>query len=135
MSDSEIVTRVYYQDTDAAGVVFHGSYLNFFERGRTEWLRSCNWSVQKLTDTFNVIFVVRKLDVKFRFPAYLDDVLRIKTRLGKSGRAQITLNQEVYREKVLLVKGSVNLGCVTKKFLRPCSLPLAMKTNLDKLTD
>jgi acyl-CoA thioester hydrolase len=115
--------RVYYQDTDAGGVVFHGSYLNFFERARTEWLRHLGFDVRQLAEREGVLFIVRELRVNYLGPAQVDDLLTVTAALDNLGRAQFTLDQRVLRGADLLVQGSANLACVSVEGLKPARVP------------
>lgn len=118
-----IPIRTYFQDTDAGGVVFHGRYLDFFERARTEWLRSFGLDQPGLQRNHRVLFIVRALEVAYLRPAVLDDMLSVSARIHRLGRAQITLNQEAIRGAELLVRACVNLACVSAGDLRPVPLP------------
>ena len=115
--------RVYYQDTDAGGVVFHGRYLNFFERARTEWLRQLGFDVRQLAEHEGVLFIVRELRVSYLRPAQVDDMLTVTAAIDNLGRAQFTLDQRVLRGADLLVQGSVNLACVSAQGLKPARVP------------
>ena len=105
--------RIYYADTDAGGVVYHASYLNFFERGRTEYLRQRGLSVQELHEK-GCIFPVVRLEVDYRAPAVLDDLVRVDTEVLEVGKSSFTLGQQVVRvvDGRLLVTGRVTLVCV-----------------------
>jgi acyl-CoA thioester hydrolase len=115
--------RVYYQDTDAAGVVFHATYLDFMERARVEWLRNQGFEPQELARRFRLVFIVRHLDVAYMKPAVLDDLLAVTAAVQKLGRAQLTLVQEVLRGREALVRASVNLACVATGSLKPMPVP------------
>lgn len=130
-----IPIRIYFQDTDAGGVVFHGRYLDFFERARTEWLRSCGFDQPGLLRNHRVLFIVRALEVAYLRPAVLDDMLTVTARIHRLGRAQITLNQEAMRGAEPLVRASVNLACVSAGDLRPMPLPEAVHSLLRVSTD
>ncbi len=96
--------RVYFQDTDAGGVVYHGSYVNFLERARTEWLRECyGYSNAGLMKEFGVVFVVRSLKLDYLKPALLDDLLDVSAQLKEVGRSRVTLFQSVTRGEETLV--------------------------------
>ena len=115
--------RVYYQDTDSGGVVFHGNYLQFFERVRTEWLRALGFDVRTLAAQDNLLFIVREVRVNYLRPALVDDLLTATVELEHLGRAQFTLGQRVLRGDELLVEGSVNLACVSTDELKPMRVP------------
>ena len=114
---------MYYQDTDAGEVVYHGAYLNFFERARTEWLRHLGFDQPGLQQRFGVMFIVRSIEMKFVRPARLDDLLDVTVEVQRPGRAQVTLEQQVRRDRDTLVRAAVNLACVTSGGFRPHALP------------
>lgn len=105
--------RVYYEDTDAGGVVYHARYLHFFERARTEFMRDQGVSVGELHNMGSVFPVVR-LEIDYRAPAVLDDLLRVETQVLEVGKSSFTLGQQVIRalDGKLLVDGKVTLVCV-----------------------
>ncbi len=115
--------RVYYQDTDAGGVVYHTNYVNFMERARTEWLRSFGHSNAGLMKELGVMFVVRSIRIDYLKPALLDDMLEVTAHLTKVGRNQMTLAQEVRRGEELLTQADVHLVCVGKESFKPVSVP------------
>jgi acyl-CoA thioester hydrolase len=127
--------RVYYQDTDAGGVMFHANYLHFFERARTEWLRELGFDVRGLAETHDLLFIVRELRMNFLRPAVVDDLLTVTAVIENLGRAQFTLGQCVLRKEELLVQGSVNLACVTAHGLGPVRLPPDVYTVLERSAD
>ncbi|MCC7546724.1 MAG: tol-pal system-associated acyl-CoA thioesterase [Burkholderiales bacterium] len=114
--------RVYYQDTDAGGVVYHANYLNFFERARTEWLRHLGYDLRAMAQAGH-LFIVRRLELRFLRPALLDDRLRVSVEVEHVGRAQLTLRQRACRDAQDLVEASVNLACVEGGSFRPTALP------------
>jgi acyl-CoA thioester hydrolase len=104
--------RVYYEDTDAGGVVYHANYLGYFERGRTEFLRDRGLSVARMAEQ-GCIFPVVRLELDYRAPAVLDDLLRVDTEILKVGKTSFTLGQQVVRvvDGRLLAAGTVTLVC------------------------
>lgn len=124
--------RVYYQDTDSGGVVYHGNYLNFFERARTEWLRALGFDVNGLARTHDLLFIVRELSVNYLQPAIVDDLLSVTAGIAHLGRAQFTLEQCVRRHDSLLARGWVNLACVSAGGLKPVRLPADVHAVLDR---
>ncbi|HEV8646318.1 MAG TPA: tol-pal system-associated acyl-CoA thioesterase [Burkholderiales bacterium] len=118
-----IPLRVYYQDTDAAGVMFHARYLDFMERARVEWLRDQGFEPQELARRFRLVFIVRHLDIAYMKPALLDDLVTVTASVQQLGRAQVTLVQEVTRGNEALVRASVNLACVATGGLKPMPVP------------
>jgi acyl-CoA thioester hydrolase len=123
--------RVYYQDTDAGGVVFHARYVNFFERARTEWLRGIGFSVRELAEQEKVLFIVRELHVRYLKPAVLDDELGVTTAIEHLGFVSLTLEQRVMRGAEMLVHASVNLACVSADELKPVRVPPHVRTALE----
>src|SRR5438094_839695 len=115
--------RVYYEDTDAGGIVYYANYLKFFERARTEWLRALGIHQQDLLDQEGAAFVVRSASVEYIAAARLDDELKLTLRVEKLGRASIQFAQQAWRGDTLLSSAAVKVGCVDKSTMRPRSLP------------
>lgn len=115
--------RVYYEDTDAGGIVFYANYLKFFERARTEWLRACGVDQHRLAEETGALFIVRSTAVDYRAPARLDDVITTLSRVGRIGRASVDFAQEAWRDGALLATGSIRVGCVDSATLRPTAIP------------
>ena len=115
--------RVYYEDTDAQGVVYYANYLKFIERARTEYLRTIGYQQEKLLNE-GLIFVVNEIKMSFKKPAKLDDNLEIKTRLIKLGKASFNFDQEIFSEdNFLLCKGLVRCACLNSRSFKPEALP------------
>ena len=123
MGDGNLNVRVYFQDTDAAGIVFHAAYLNFFERARTEWLREIGVTQNILKNVYDMLIIVRKINVRYLRPGFLDDFLTVRTSLREMGRAQITVSQSVFRDGEELIWGRINLAFVSVKHRRPKLMP------------
>lgn len=115
--------RVYWEDTDAGGIVYYANYLKFFERARTEWLRALGVQQQALRETTGAIFVVSDTQVRFLRPARLDDLLDVTARLRETGLASLQIAQQAWRGKELLAEGDIRIGCVDATTLRPRRLP------------
>ncbi|WP_105132540.1 tol-pal system-associated acyl-CoA thioesterase [Burkholderia sp. BE12] len=124
--------RVYYEDTDAGGIVFYANYLKFFERARTEWLRACGVDQRRLADDTGAIFIVRSTSLDYRAPARLDDTLTITSRPGRIGRASVEFTQEAWCGGTLLVVGHIRLGCVDRHGIRPAAIPPAVLDALQR---
>jgi acyl-CoA thioester hydrolase len=122
--------RVYWEDTDAGGVVFYANYLKFFERARTEWLRSLGIEQQALKDRTGAVFVVEETSVKYRRPARLDDELAVTVTLDNLGRSSLTLSQQSWRGSDLLVEGRIRIACVDVTRFRPRRLPDELAASL-----
>jgi acyl-CoA thioester hydrolase len=123
--------RVYFQDTDAGGVVYHASYVNFMERSRTEWLRTFGYSNAGLMKELGVVFVVRSLKLDYLKPALLDDLVTVTSKIKEIGRSRVTLLQEVLRGEELLTEGEVHLVCVDVKTFKPVSVPDVLRKQWD----
>lgn len=130
-----IAIRVYFQDTDAGEVVYHGTYLNFLERARTEWLRHLGFELHQLKKRFGVLFIVRGIEMKFVRPARLDDLVDVSVAITQLGRAQVTLAQEVSCGDATLVRARVNLACVASGNFRPQPLPKDIGVAFGNATD
>ena len=118
--------RVYWEDTDGGGVVYYANYLRFMERARTEWLRSQGIWQRKLEGDAGIIFTVVDLQVRYRLPARLDDLLCISCEPTRDGGATIAFGQRIWRERVdgeLLLQGSARAACLDAATLRPRRLP------------
>lgn len=123
--------RVYWEDTDAGGIVYYANYLKFFERARTEWLRALGLQQQALREATGGMFVVSAVQVRYQRPARLDDALCIETRVATLGRASIELQQRALRDDVaggtaVLCEGSVRIGWVQGAGLQPARIPAAI---------
>lgn len=115
--------RVYYEDTDAGGVVFYANYLKFFERARSEWLRAAGVQQQELMQTDAVMFVVTGAAVDYHAPAQLDDELMVTVTVEKLGRASVQFMQQAWRGEKLLTSGKIKAACVDVKSFRPRPIP------------
>ena len=120
--------RVYYEDTDAGGVVFYANYLRFMERARSEWLRSLGFEQDQLMKDPGVMFAVRRAEVDYRLPARFNDELSVITRVDKLSGASITFAQQIVRrgEDQPLVEGLVQVACVTTE-MKPARIPSSIK--------
>ena len=121
----EFSIRVYWEDTDAGGIVFYANYLKFFERARTEWLRSLGLSQQALRTDTGGMFVVSDTAVRYLKPAVLDDVLRVSARVESAGAASLTIAQDARcaRRDVVLAAGTIRIGWVDLATLQPARIP------------
>ncbi len=124
-SAHDLQLRVYWEDTDASGVVYHANYLKWAERGRTEWLRALGGEQQRWIVEAGIAFTVAEMTVRYRRPARLDDRVLIKTELGVQRRASLMFEQRVLLADSgeLLAQMSVKAGCVDVKTFRPRPLP------------
>ncbi|MFY9511663.1 MAG: tol-pal system-associated acyl-CoA thioesterase [Rubrivivax sp.] len=115
--------RVYWEDTDAGGVVFYANYLKFFERARTEWLRALGVGQQDLRERTGAIFIVAETRVQYRRPARLDDSIDVSVELREAGRASLLIAQSAWRGDELLADGEIRIGCVAHGTFRPVRIP------------
>ncbi|HSQ71195.1 MAG TPA: tol-pal system-associated acyl-CoA thioesterase [Rubrivivax sp.] len=115
--------RVYWEDTDAGGVVYYANYLKFFERARTEWLRALGFGQQALREHTGAVFVVTDARVRYLAPARLDDRLEITVDLRSGGKASMVLAQQAWRGGTLLAEGEIRIGCVDEGTFRPRRIP------------
>jgi acyl-CoA thioester hydrolase len=125
--------RVYWEDTDAGGIVFYANYLKFFERARTEWLRALGLQQQALREETGLIFVVSATAVRHLAPARLDDLLQVSVQVAALGRATITLAQQARRNGLLLAEGTVRVACADAATLQPQRLPGVLLRQLQTL--
>ncbi|MEY8877146.1 MAG: tol-pal system-associated acyl-CoA thioesterase [Leptothrix sp. (in: b-proteobacteria)] len=115
--------RVYWEDTDAGGVVFYANYLKFFERARTEWLRALGHSQERLRLDTGLMFVVADTAVRYRAPARLDDELQVSVTLAERGSASLVIAQQAWRGDTLLAEGRIRIGCVDSVRFTPKRIP------------
>lgn len=126
--------RVYYEDTDAAGVVYYANYFKFCERGRTEWLRQGGFDQAQLKAERELAFVVRRAAGDFLIPAELDDALEIHTRIAKLGRASIDFDQQIMRGELVLFRAQVSVACVNWAVRKPAPIPEDIRNAMKALT-
>lgn len=110
----ELSIRIYYEDTDAGGIVYHASHIRFCERGRTEFLRDDGWTNSEIANTLGVLFVVRHMDVNYLKPCYLDNMLNLKTSVIKIKNTSFIMKHDLYRAEELVFTMDVVLACITK---------------------
>jgi acyl-CoA thioester hydrolase len=123
--------RVYWEDTDAGGIVFYANYLKYFERARTEWLRALGVQQQALRESDGTMFVVADTAVRYHAPARLDDQLDVTVALAERGSASMRLVQQAWRGSTLLAEGDIRIGCVDHGTLRPRRIPRTIQLALD----
>ena len=124
--------QVYYEDTDAGGVVYHSQYLNFMERARTEFLRNIGFVQTVLKDEMGILFVVRDIQIRFRKPAKFDDALKVQTKLLNTGRSLLEFEQNIYRGDEHLIAAKVEVVCIGAESFKPVSIPQSMMSKLEK---
>lgn len=124
--------RVYYEDTDAGGVVFYANYLKYLERARTEWLRSLGFDQSLLIETADALFAVVSVNARYRQPARLDDELDVGVLIADSGRSSIGFIQEIHRKRdgVLLFSAEVKVACLSASAFKPRAIPQEIREML-----
>ena len=125
--------RVYYEDTDAGGVVYHANYLNFMERARTEWLRALGYEQTVVRDELGVIIVAHSMSINFKKPARFNDMLEVNCTLTKLGHSSIEMAQAVKCNGVELASAHIKAAFVDAVAFRPVAIPSGMKQTMMKL--
>jgi len=115
--------RVYYEDTDAGGVVFYANYLKFYERARTEMLRTMGYEQDQLNQDENIIFVVRSVKAEYLKPAKFNELLQVSAKVESTGPASVTFTQDITYNKVLLNQAHIKIACLDSKTMRPKLIP------------
>lgn len=124
-----LTIRVYYEDTDLAGVVYYANYLRFMERGRTEALRAAGVDQVRLKDVLGLVFVVRSLAIDYLAPARFDDLIEVVTRITRLRGASVEMGQEVWRGDTCLARAAVTAACMDGQG-RPARLPAEVRQKL-----
>ena len=125
--------RVYYEDTDAGGVVFYANYLKFIERGRTEYLRDLGFDQGSLAKEKNIVFVVKSLSADYLSPAYLDDIIEVQTIIKSNKNASLVFTQKILslEKNTVLFNAEVKVVSVLKNNLKPCAVPQEIMEKLN----
>ncbi|TGN44190.1 tol-pal system-associated acyl-CoA thioesterase [Paracoccus liaowanqingii] len=126
----ELTLRVYYEDTDLAGIVYYANYLKFIERARSEWVRALGIDQQAMHRDSGHVFAVRRVEADYLRPARFDDVLRVVTDLAQASPARLIVDQQVRRDDQLLFAARVTIACVDRQG-RPVRLPSILRTAID----
>ena len=129
-----LTIRVYYEDTDLAGIVYYANYLKFIERARTEWVRGLGIDQTRVKAEAGVVFAVRRIEADYILPARFDDLLSVETKLVGVTAARVVLGQRVWRDATLLFDASVMLVALTETG-RPARLPAEFRSALGDLPD
>ncbi len=130
----EFPVRVYYEDTDASGVAYHANYLRWFERGRTEWLRTLQLGQERMREELGTVFTVASMEIAYRRPARLDDLLQVQTTVASVRRASLVFEQRLMRtsDTELLASVAVKIGCVSFADFRPMPMPVVMMQAIER---
>ncbi|RTZ67634.1 MAG: tol-pal system-associated acyl-CoA thioesterase [Aquificaceae bacterium] len=131
--------RIYYEDTDAGGVVYHSNYLNFFERARTEWLRDLGYEQDVLREEENIVFVVRSVSIDYLKPALFNDEVMATAEIKKIGRSSMEISQKIVRKKnadmEVLASATVVIVCVNTTRFKPVKIPEAIRRAMEVTTN
>ena len=119
--------RIFYEDTDAGGIVYHSNYLKFCERARTEWLRHLHVGRERMQNEFGLMFVVRRATIDWRRPSRLDDLLMVETRILAIGKVRMTLRQTIHRDETLIAAVDIEVVAVGVESFVPVHLPQALR--------
>ncbi|MEE9303591.1 MAG: tol-pal system-associated acyl-CoA thioesterase [Thiotrichaceae bacterium] len=129
--------RIYYEDTDAGGIVYYANYLKFMERARTEWLRELGFEQDQLRDEYGMIFVVRSVNIEYFKPALFNDLLNVTVSIAEIGKTSITCKQQVFKpdpesrsETALITEATIGLVCIDAKRFRPVGIPAVLRSSL-----
>ncbi|MFP6681039.1 MAG: tol-pal system-associated acyl-CoA thioesterase [Gammaproteobacteria bacterium] len=126
--------RIYYEDTDAAGIVYHANYLKFMERARTEWLRQIGYEQNALAEQVGILFVVRKIVIDYIKPARFNDEITVLSSVARLGRATLEFVQDIVIEDAISSQGRVKVGCIDRRTLRPMAIPADIYTEIANAT-
>ena len=128
-------TRVYWEDTDAGGVVYHAQYLAFMERARTEWMRAQGHGQERLREEHDLVFAVRSMRIDFRLPARLDDTLQVSVALRDCRRASLVLVQSIHRGDTLLLDAEVRVAALSAASFKPRPIPQPLFDAMNALVE
>ena len=124
--------RVYYEDTDAGGVVYHSNYLNFMERARTEWLRHIGFEQHTLIEKDEILFAVRKISIDYHKPALFNEQLNIKTRVIHTRRASLVFEQIIFNQsEETICKAEIKIACLNSTTMKPEPIPETIISELN----
>jgi len=126
--------RVYFENTDAGGVVYHSEYLKFLERARTEWLRYLGFTHQLLGKKYGVVLVASQIAIDFVKPAKLDDTIAVGVEIESLGHARVVFHQEIRRDEDVLVRARITIACVSMEGFKPLAIPQDVRMKLEAAT-
>ena len=127
--------RVYWEDTDAGGVVYHARYLAFLERARSEWMRARGFDQETMRNRDDLVFVVRAMDIGFRGPARLDDQLQVSVHLLECRGASFVMTQQIHRGEMLLIEAKVRVAALVASSFRPRAIPEPLNSELKSFVE
>ncbi len=130
---SKLSIRIYYEDTDAGGVVYYANYLKYIERGRSEMLREAGFEQDQINKDFGVLFVVRKVTANYLSPAKFDDLIEVQTEIKAAGKASLIFYQKIMniRQNTVLFDAEVKVVSVLTQNFKPCGMPQAISEKLN----
>ena len=131
-SDFNCQFRIFFEDTDAGGIVYYANYLKYFERARSEWLRSYGLGQFELANAHRLFFVVRKAYTDYLSPARLDDQITVTVKVEKLGKVAVEFYQEIYRGQELLVHCRTKVGCISADSMKPMAIPAHVQQQLSR---
>ena len=134
MKTCELAVRIYYEDTDAAGIVYYANYFRFLERGRTEFLRALGHDQHAMMNE-GIAFAVRSASAEFLKPAKLDDLLTVETAIASLGKAQLLFSQRIRRNEELLLDAKIRIACIDPARSKPIPMPRALHEQLSALSE
>jgi len=132
LSAFQIAIRVYYEDTDAGGVVYHSNYLNFMERCRCEWLAALGFDVSQIQQQHGIMFVVREINLQYLEPAHLFDQLTVSCQALQVGKVKLIVRQNIYNQARLLCSAEIKLASLTNTTLKLAAMPASLKNALEQ---
>lgn len=127
--------RVYYEDTDATGLVYNGNYVRFMERARTEWLRHLGYEQHDLMRELSMAFVVRRAEIDYLAPARFDDLIQIHSHLAHLGKASMTFSQQVKLGETLLCQAVSKIACVAYPQMKPMAIPAELYRQMERYVE
>ncbi len=131
-NEFNLQVRVYYEDADAGGVVYHSNYLNFMERARTKWLRHAGFEQNTLIEEKEILFAVRKINIDYNMPALFNDLLNIKTCIVEQRKASLIFEQVIFNQaEKLICKAEVKIACLDSKTMKPKPIPETILSELN----
>jgi acyl-CoA thioester hydrolase len=125
--------RIYFEDTDSGGVVYHSNYLKFMERARTEWLRTIGIDQRQLKQEEHIMFVVHRIDIQYKLPARFNDDLIVKNELIELGSSKIVFRQIIFRNDEQLIDAHVDIACIDSEKFKPVRIPGNIKLMMESL--
>ncbi|NJO18273.1 MAG: tol-pal system-associated acyl-CoA thioesterase [Thioploca sp.] len=133
MKEFALPIRIYYEDTDAGGIVYHANYLKYMERARMEWLRKLGFELTDLMQQYNLVLVVRKIAIDYFKPALFNEALDVTVKLNKLGKASMTLQQQVVRQSDILCMAQVRIAAINVVNMRPQPYPATLFSALQEI--